>query len=567
MNVVLADRTRESTRLDSRNGLGKSTLIDIIHFCLGGQMDSRSALATAHLTGWTFYLDVDLAGRRITVERGISHPGEVRVQADRPWAATHALDADAFGTASIPVPEWTALLGDEMLGMEPGGSAGGERHARYRPTFRGIISYFIRRGRGGVLSPFSNHQKQAEWDRQVSNAFLLELDWEDARDWQLLKDRQKEIETFQKATATGFARGFFGSLGELEASKVRIEGSLREFAAALDSFQVHPQYRDIERRANRLTHDLHHLANENVTDSQILESYRSTIHEERDPSEEDVAALYRDAGVVLPEAVRRRLAEVQAFHSQVVQNRRAFLTEEISRLERAIELRSVTSSDLSRERAELLQILKTHGALEEYVRLQEQHTALVQQFREINARIEAIRTFERERAELRISRETLRHRAELNYDARREQRDRAISLFNANSEALYNAPGNLVIDVTPTGFRFDVEIERSKSQGVENMKVFCYDLAVAEIWASADRSPGLLIHDSAIFDGVDERQVARALELAAERSASAGFQYICTLNSDSVPWREFSPGFSFEEHVRLRLTDTDESGSLLGIRF
>jgi uncharacterized protein YydD (DUF2326 family) len=34
-NVVLAERTKESTKKDSRNGLGKSTLIEIISFCLG----------------------------------------------------------------------------------------------------------------------------------------------------------------------------------------------------------------------------------------------------------------------------------------------------------------------------------------------------------------------------------------------------------------------------------------------------------------------------------------------------------------------------------------------------
>lgn len=35
-NVILAERTKEATNRDSRNGLGKSTLIEIIHFCLGG---------------------------------------------------------------------------------------------------------------------------------------------------------------------------------------------------------------------------------------------------------------------------------------------------------------------------------------------------------------------------------------------------------------------------------------------------------------------------------------------------------------------------------------------------
>ena len=43
-NVVLADRTKESEDRDSRNGLGKTTLIEIIHFCLGSR--TRKGKAT-----------------------------------------------------------------------------------------------------------------------------------------------------------------------------------------------------------------------------------------------------------------------------------------------------------------------------------------------------------------------------------------------------------------------------------------------------------------------------------------------------------------------------------------
>ena len=43
-NVILAERTKESTKKDSRNGLGKSTLIEIIHFCLGGYPKYRRIL-------------------------------------------------------------------------------------------------------------------------------------------------------------------------------------------------------------------------------------------------------------------------------------------------------------------------------------------------------------------------------------------------------------------------------------------------------------------------------------------------------------------------------------------
>lgn len=70
-----------------------------------------------------------------------------------------------------------------------------------------------------------------------------------------------------------------------------------------------------------------------------------------------------------------------------------------------------------------------------------------------------------------------------------------------------------------------------------------------------------------MFDGVDARQRALALELVAETASESNFQYICTLNSDMVPTNDFSEDFEFDDYVRLRLKDGDASGSLLGIRF
>lgn len=76
-----------------------------------------------------------------------------------------------------------------------------------------------------------------------------------------------------------------------------------------------------------------------------------------------------------------------------------------------------------------------------------------------------------------------------------------------------------------------------------------------------------LIHDSVLFADVDERQKALALELAAEKSEKYGFQYICTLNSDTLPLSDFSEGFNLNKFIILTLTDREEQGSLLGKRF
>jgi uncharacterized protein YydD (DUF2326 family) len=146
-------------------------------------------------------------------------------------------------------------------------------------------------------------------------------------------------------------------------------------------------------------------------------------------------------------------------------------------------------------------------------------------------------------------------------------REKAITLFNTFFEKLYNAPGKLVIDFAEKGFTFDIDIERSGCPGKNKIKIFCYHVMLASLWAERQSTPAYLVHDSIIFDGVDERQRALALEIAAKQAETRGFQYICTMNSDYIPWGEFTEGFDINKFIRLRLTDEKIEGCLLGMRF
>jgi uncharacterized protein YydD (DUF2326 family) len=387
----------------------------------------------------------------------------------------------------------------------------------------------------------------------VNNAFLLGLAWQDARDWQLLRDNLTFMADLQKAAKTDLmAEVLQGSVGELEASRIRLEGAIRGEQAALTSFQVHPQYRELEESANRLSTELCEVANKIIAERQILGNYEEALNAVPEPSLEEVVAVYQEAGVFFPEQIRRRLEDVKNFHRQLIENRRRFLATEIERLKHAIDHGEAKQRRLIDERAELMRTLSSHGALDEYTQLQQSHANHQSQLKALHARIEAPRRLEEGKSNLRIEEERLRQRTRNDLDDRRPQRERAITLFNANSQALYESPGTPIVDVGKGGFQFGVEIQHSESQGIGNMKLFCYDPMLAELWASAAVSPRLLIHDSTLFDGVDERQVALALELAARKAEECRFQYICTLNSDLIPWNDFSPDFDLQSYVPLQ---------------
>ncbi len=147
------------------------------------------------------------------------------------------------------------------------------------------------------------------------------------------------------------------------------------------------------------------------------------------------------------------------------------------------------------------------------------------------------------------------------------QKEEAILAFNNYSQHLYKAPGTLSINVEKKGYKFKVDIQRSGSSGVGNMKIFCYDLLLAKLWAKRNKTPMLLIHDSILFADVDERQKGLALQLAESETRKEKYQYVCILNSDSVPRSKFDKDFDFDSFVIATFTDAKEDGGLLGIRF
>jgi len=259
---------------------------------------------------------------------------------------------------------------------------------------------------------------------------------------------------------------------------------------------------------------------------------------------------------------------VQRFHHDLVGNRKSFLDAEIARVEQRLAAARSAIESMSDQRAGLMGVLETHGALEEYQRLHARHMETRAELNDVTQRIASLMEFDQKKGQLKIEQQNLHNRGMLDLRDREAIRGSAIAAFDEYSDVLYQAPGTLSIDVNDRGgYDFGVSIERQGSKGVDSMMVLCYDLVLARLWAEMAQSPGFLVHDSAIFDPTEERQVAHALELAHSRSQEEGWQYICTLNSDRLPHGDFSPGFDIREHVRLTLTDRDISGCLLGIRF
>lgn len=558
-NVVLAERKTG----DSRNGVGKTALIEIIHFCLGGSTKPDKGLRVKELRGWTFILDLTLNGKDYSIYRNTSDFSRVKIEGDfSDWPIKPEYDR-LNKEYIMKIRDWNTILGYLMFDLPIE-----VRKKKYAPSFRSLISYFARLGVPAFQDPFKHYPQQQGWDIQVNNTYLLGLNWEYATEFQLIKDKEKILKDLKSAAAHGLLTGFFDSLGDIESKRVELEAKIEALQEQLKTFKVHPQYSEIQAEANKLTEQIHELVNKNHLNQSILNKYRGSLAGKKDVSVNELARMYEEAGLVFSKSLIKRLDQIVIFHKKIVENREKYLQSEIQKISRDIQEMRTQIESITTKRADLLTILKTHGALEEYTTLINSLTTLKQQLEEIKNRISNLKKFEEGKSVLKIDKEKLLQKARRDFEERGKQVDEAMRYFNKNTSKLYPEPGVLSIDITNNGYKFKVKIKREESEGIGYMMVFCYDLMLAQLISTTKNMPGFLIHDSIIFDGVDERQIAKAIQLAAEESEKKGFQYICAINSDIVPYPDYREDFipKFKQSIRVELTDED-SGGLFGFRF
>lgn len=564
-NLVLADAADEEASKKTRNSLGKTTLLEIIHFCLAGSADKRSCplkKPTLVDEGWEFTLELVVEAGVVVLTRSLARSNQVVVRGVELPVELEPVP-DASGGQVVSPSSLASWLGEQLFGLPP------VKENPFAPNFRNLISYFGRREFSNKLTPFEFFSGQKSWDRQVHSAFLLGMNWQAAAELQVLTERRKLLGDVKKGIKEGILRGPLDSLGTLESRRVRLDQEVEALAGQLADFKVHPQYREVEQEATALTGVLQRLKREGYRLRNTLRHYEDTLQGEAAPPDESVLALYESAGVELPKLVIRRIEEVEAFHRRVVTNRVEFLKVECDRLRAKIESNEAEQARVDAVRSKAIAILDSHGALDEYNRLHERLSTLRAERDGLVDTIRRQREIEHGETEIRVERQQVVLAAQLDHEERDPIREKAIRFFNDNSRALYEdkASGSLSIEFKRNGFTFDVDIEGAGGTGIESMKVFCFDLMLAQLWAERAPNPGFLFHDSRLFDGVDERQKAAALKLAAEQAGKRGFQYICTFNTDDLPSGTYLGDFELDRYVRLRLTDEGPQGSLLGRRF
>jgi uncharacterized protein YydD (DUF2326 family) len=568
LNVLLSDKSPRSGEKQTRNSAGKSSLVEIVHFLLGSRAGPSLLLRNQALVEFTFRGTFRIAGNELTIARSGSDASKILVDEEAASRAGLKPRKDKkTGLHYISNETWKEFLGHWMFGL-PSQIKGSAYEEPFTPSFRSLIAYFARR-RGGFTRPEKQAEEQLTWDWQVNLSYLLGLDWRIPFDLQKVRERERQLEELRKAARDGTVGKVIGTVAELRPKVTVAEAKTAKLREDLASFRVLDSYRDMSDRAASIRSDMLAIERRAVSLKQTLDHLQNALEDERAPQHEDLTRLYAAVGVELPDAAKRRFSEVEVFHQSVIENRRARLQEEIAEVESQIADGERRSAELDGQRSDILRFLDGHGALEDFTDLQEKLAALEVEAASLRDRFKAAEMLEGNKTQLDIDRANIKRRLQEDHQARKSKLDQAILLIGRAIGELYeDRTGEFVVDATDSGPEFRITIQGDQGGGISQMEIFCLDLALFFITGKEKRGPGFLIHDSHLFDGVDGRQVAQALQLGASTAEIIGGQYIVTMNSDIFDGLPLLPEIDrLKMLLPTRLSDEGETGGLFGLRF
>jgi uncharacterized protein YydD (DUF2326 family) len=559
LNIILSDKLENSGAGQTRNKAGKSSLVLLIHFLLGKEGDPSSLFRKTELKDHYFGMVFQLRGAILCVRRRGAEFSNIEVELVGGSFKEWPINPLELGS-SVHHAKWTEILGRAMF-LIP------ETAGKFNPKFAMLFNYFARRSSSGAfLKPQEQSSRQLPYDVRIALSYIIGLDWHINAEREELRQEAENTKKLQKAAKEGLLEGILGDPKQLLTQAALAQEEVNRLSEAVRSFKMLPDYVEREREANSLTRQLNNLADANAQDSLYIHDLEQSLVAESIPQLDDVKRLYDEAGIALPGVALQRFDEVRKFHESIVRNRKLYLEEELTRARNSISARLKSMREVDERRAELMSMLKTHGALQHYSRLQSELNLAETRAELIKKQRHLLSEVTERVAQYKIEQQQIFLRLQRDFEENSAVLTEAILAFEEASRALYENAGNLAIFATETGPQFEVTIQGQKSQGVSNAQIFCFDMMLMTMAHRRNISPGFLVHDSHLFDPIDERQKEKALEYGAQLAERLGFQYIVTLNTDQIPTDRVT-SFVIEDYViNPRLTD-NPGGGLFGFEF
>ena len=548
ISLIIGKRENPDIKNDKKtyNGLGKSLIIQLIHFCLASNPIDEFE---NKLPDWEFTLEFEIDTEPFIAKRSTANQKQIILNGE-----------------TITLEKLRSYLGERLFYLE--------KLVRWL-TFRSLISRFIRPKRGSYQSYNDFVHKEEDYPRLLNNAYLLGLDIERITIKHTLKERLDKTDNLRKNIENDdIFKSYFREDNDVDIDIADHEEQISQIEIRLKNYMIAEDYEKIRKAADEVSMQLRTLKNLSTALKNAIKNIEKSLTVHPDIPKETILKLYEEARFNLSYMVVKKITEVEEFHNKLLSNRTKRLFDEKKGL--TLRLKDIESEKvrLGKKEDELLQYLNTHGALEEFTALNNQLANLKTKLNKMKTYKEILQEYKNRLAEIKIEFEQENIETNNYLIQAKPITDKNLSMFRSFSREFYdNKPGG--IDITNNDgtnklrFNINAKIQDDASDGIGEVKIFCFDWSLLK--AKHNHKINFIFHDSRLLANMDPRQRAILFKLAHKQAASDGLQYIISANEDML--ESIKGYFEIDEYRNviennkvLELTDKSDESRLLGIQ-
>ena len=250
LNVILAAKSPGASDRQSRNGAGKTSFVELVHFLFGADARPDSIFRSKALCDWTFNASVEIGGKTFSISRSGKSSSQVYIDGDMEDWPVDSHPEFFRVQRQLTNRQWKNVLGALWFGLP----SDGNNTDKFKPSYRSLFSFAARRQEsGGFQDPMQHSTMQQRWDRQATICYLLGLDSTIPGRFQELRNQEKLAKQLRKAASSGELGRYFGKAAKLRTQLTVAEAHTDRLRVQIDAFRVVPEYKELEREASEIT--------------------------------------------------------------------------------------------------------------------------------------------------------------------------------------------------------------------------------------------------------------------------------------------------------------------------
>lgn len=548
INIILGKMSSSDSQ-NTYNGVGKTLLLKLIHFCLGSKPEDAFKKA---LAGWIFTLRFEINDVSYSVTRSIDSHGKV-----------------LFCEREISLEEYTRILGEQLFLLED--------KIPYL-TFRNLVKRFLRLSRegynrfdvvdsGDVIQPANS---------EVANSYLLGLDVDRihnksqiVQDIKRIKSKEKELKNDE------FIKEFFCNGREEKIGQIQLQQQIKELEKKISKLDIAEHHNSLKAKADAMSDRMYNLENELSKIIEKINQISASLNIQTYITLEDIVRIYNEAKSKMGDWLSEDLQAIERFHQEIIDKRKERLLKEKETLDKQRKIKLEELKRIGQDRDQLLKFVSQGGAFDEF-------NAINQHLGSLKNSLEKLNSFKRLSAFYTNKRIDLEHRAvqeneetQVSLEDRKSFIEEKQEFFSALVKRFYGDDVLSGIEIysemsltAQKRYRINAFVESDSSDGISAVKIFCYDLMI--LLLSNNNRMKCMFHDSRIFGDMDHRQISTLFQILYETIDSTK-QYIVTINNDKILLlQELLGKDSFQKIIKdniiQELSDSSVESKLLGIK-